>query len=129
MNKNRALLRLFAVGWLPAFVGIGGISAGYTSTVIFGLLILLPVIYFAYVFLFKPLLIINGNQIHLLTFFGNYRDIPDLKEFILVISRDFLAFRKVGLNDAMIDKNAFTKHSWSDLVVYLKSLEFKGIVE
>lgn len=75
-----------------------------------------------------PVVSVDGNTIRVRGLFFRTRSINDLREYKLVVSEDFIAFRKASEKDVMINKTDFSSPRWDILKNDLKSLPFADII-
>lgn len=76
----------------------------------------------------RPAVRISGNRIEALSPISGVNVVEDLREFSLVLSTGWIAFRKQGQQDIMVDEHRFEASVWTDLLSELKRLPFKSVV-
>ena len=128
-NKSRVIIGVIGPSFLLVIFSIGFMKIGELWAIFTGTTLLSPVIFLLYNGLYKPALIVKENAIHFNAIFGKSWRVNNISEYTLVLSNEFLAFRKSGQNDVMVDKKWFKTKQWQDLIIYLKSLAFQGVIE
>ena len=91
--------------------------------------LLLAAYYFLYLSIKHPVVVVDGVRILVRDYFLSVSVVEDLHQYKLVVSSDFLAFRKEGQQDIMVNERYFSPKQWGILVNELKSLQFAGVVE
>ena len=125
-NKTAVIVKMLVSSIFFILLATSFFLNGYE---VIAFLLLTPVAHIIQVAFFKPALIINNDQIQITTVFGKRKKIENIHDYKLVISRDFLAFRKEGQNDIMVDRGWFDEKRWKDVQVRLRTLNFNGIIE
>ena len=128
-DKGIAIFKLLGSTLILLVVAIGSIMSGKIGLVFFGLVLLSPVIYMAHIWLNKPTLIIEGKKILVRNYFGRVYEVSDTSDYKLVLSNDFFAFRMDGQNDIMVNKGWFKREKLEKLILNLRSLGFKEVIE
>lgn len=90
---------------------------------------LLGVYYFVYFSMKHPVVVISDSEIIVRSYFLEVSTVDNLQQYHLVVSNDFLAFRKQGEQDIMVDRANFSNNKWKNFVKDLKSLKFAGVIE
>lgn len=71
---------------------------------------------------------ISETRIETKRAFGGTAVVDDVRDYFLVISTDWVAFRRKGQQDIMVNEGTFDPNVWQELLNDLKALPFKGIV-
>ena len=97
-----------------------------------GLIMLLPIflnIKYWWKVIHTPVLSLKNNIITTCNDFGKINVVKPIESYSLVISIDYLGFRKEGEQDIMVDKKYFNEYEWFELVETLKKLPFKELIQ
>ncbi|PTU33124.1 hypothetical protein [Stenotrophobium rhamnosiphilum] len=139
MNKEyrRSNLRQLTHGYAGQYIFISGlcvvlawqsklswITAGLLTATLFATLV-------AVTFFLRargPHLSIQETEIQTKKFFGGKAVVEDVRNYSLVISTDWIAFRKKGQQDIIVNKAIFDAEVWEELLTDLKSMPFKAVI-
>jgi hypothetical protein len=136
MKKEYLPSTRIVLGWAGNYIFISGVLlyAGWEgrlawSTVGLFTAVLVVALGAVYVFLKSrgPWLRIIDTTIETKRALGG-RAVVDPREYSLVISTDWIAFRRNGQQDIMVNEGIFDPPVWKELLTDLKSLPFKGII-
>ena len=75
-----------------------------------------------------PWLRINHLRIETKRLTTGWAVVEDVRDYSLVISTDWIAFRRKGQQDVMINEGTFDPAVWKDLLTDLNGLPFKAIL-
>lgn len=75
-----------------------------------------------------PTLQVDQSRLRFRGTLGRDYDIPDIAQYTLVVSTDWVGLRRKGQQDIMIDQNRFTRRTWNELVACLKGLPFEKVI-
>jgi len=128
-NKGIVVAKVIGAGYLLIVFAIASIKIGDLIFTSLGIILISTLLFIIYIGLSRPAIIVSDHKILINTFFGKTREVDDLSNYKLVLSNDFLAFRRSGQNDIMIDKGWYKNKQWQDLVIFLKSLSFQEVIE
>lgn len=128
-NRPRVVIKILGAGFVAIILGVYAIKSSEPASIFFGLVLLGLLFILFYTGLMHPALAIDGNKITIRASFGKKWNIENLLDYKLVLSTDFLAFRKKGQNDIMVDKDLFSNDEWKIMTDYLKSLSFEEVLD
>lgn len=127
---TRVILLPFMIIGPLAYVFIFGMTELHFK--IIGLLLLFP-IYLNFKYWWKifktPTLSITKDTITLCNQYGKIYVVNPINSYSLVISNDYLAFRKDEQQDVMVNIQFFNKFEWYNLIKFLKDLPFIRIIQ
>lgn len=127
------------VSYLPSVVfatlmfgsmGIAAIAAASLHMVVLGGLILggLAAIYwFLFILVRRPTVRVAGHEIYVRGLMGRMHHIANVREYSLVVSKDWMGLRRAGRSDIMLEQRRFPKRVWGDLEQELRRLPFANI--
>ena len=111
-------------------MGIAAIAATSLHMVVLGALILggLAAIYwFLFILVRRPTVRVAGHEIYVRGLMGRMHHIPNVWEYSLVVSKDWIGLRRAGRGDIMLEQRRFPKRVWGDLEQELRRLPFANI--
>ena len=112
-------------------MGIAFIPAAEPLKVVFGFIclgILGGFYWLVYVLVRRATVRIVGESIWVRGLMGRLHYIQDVREYSLVLSKDWIGFRRPGSGDIMLEQRRFPKEAWSKLEQELRQLPFVSIV-
>lgn len=112
-------------------MGITFITATEPLKVVFGFIclsILGGFYWLVYVLVRHATVRIAGESIQVRGLMGRLHYIQNVREYSLVLSNDWIGFRRPGSGDIMLEQRRFPKEAWSKLEQELRQLPFASIV-
>jgi hypothetical protein len=124
-------------GWAGSYFVIGGallaaVWQGRLSWNEAGLLVAVLIVSLVAVYLFLksrgPWLRIQDTRIETKRSLGGRAIVDDVRDYSLVISTDWIAFRRNDQQDIMVNEATFDAEVWKELLNDLKNMPFKAII-
>jgi len=127
------------VSYLPSVIfatvmfgslGIAAMAAASPHMVVFGVLILsglTGIYWFLFILVRRPTVRVAGHEIYVRGLLGRVHHIADVRDYSLVVSKDWMGFRRAGRGDIMLERHRFPKQVWSKLERELRRLPFANI--
>ncbi len=122
-------------GIFPTFLlgtlGIGLISTGQLDKLAGGAVCLFMLALFLWWAISQaktPAVRIHDDVIEIRDLLGGVRRVDDVRTYQLVVSNQWIGFRRAGQQDVMIDKGRFSKKTWRELEDHLRKLPVAGVI-
>ncbi|WP_461518073.1 hypothetical protein [Porticoccus sp.] len=111
-------------------MGIAAIATASPYMVVIGILFLgglAGIYWFLFILVRRPTVRVAGHEIYVRGLMGRMHHIANVREYSLVVSKDWMGFRRADRGDIMLEQRRFPKRVWSDLEQELRRLPFANI--